>query len=190
MASVDDVYKQLEAANNALQQLHHDVVAETAATERVRTAITQGLTQVDNTLNTGVANLSQGMQILIELQTYVVQALAQNAKQNDTIICNQETQLRLTCDILNEVHLQTELQTSMNQNIATALDLYKTTHAAAALDWERREELRQKVLECCPPPKPKPFCEYEPCQVPNPLSEPPQTPRYEVFKPAGPRQPH
>jgi hypothetical protein len=156
MPSIDDVYAELQNVNTNLRTVQAE------------------LTQVNNSVNTGVAGVLQGMQKLIELAIYGDQALAHLSQQDDTIICNLEKVSEQTCALLNEAHTETELQRSIAKSSATLVELYKSAHAAGALEIERLERLQKLLLECCPPDKPKPVCIYEPCKAPPPLGGPPQ----------------
>jgi hypothetical protein len=173
MTSVSDVYDQMVQANANLQQIDSDVVHVKVSTDAVKTAVEQGLTQVVSTLSTGFATLSQELQQLLTLEKFADLALAHIAKQNDTIICILEHISQQTCATLNEAHTQTGLQTALQESISTLLELYQTTHAEAALAFERQEGLRKQLLECCPPEASPPLCTFEPCEAPPPLGEPP-----------------
>jgi hypothetical protein len=116
-----------------------------------------------------------GFTQLITLGTYADLALAQNAKQNDTIICILEHISQNTCALLTEAHTQTALQTSIKESISALTELYAATHAEAELAREREEKLRKQIEACCPPPVPDPACTYRPCQAPPPLREQPPT---------------
>jgi hypothetical protein len=151
-----DIQAELELVNGKLDDLK-------ASTDSVHTAVQQ----VNTTLTFGFGQL-------ITLGIYTNQALFQNAKQNDTIICILEKISKNTCDLVNESHTQTGLQTVIQGNTTTLAELYAATHANAAQERERLEELRKQIEECCPPKPPEPVCGYQPCPAPRPLGEPPQ----------------
>lgn len=163
MPNVDDVFNELTAANANLQQIHADLGDLKDATDAVKGAVDK----VDGTLKAGFGQL-------INLGAYTNLALAHNAKQNDTIICVLEKISRNTCELVNEAHTQTGLQTSIEQSGKLLADLYADTHADAALGHLRRQELRAQIEECCPPERPEPPCGYEPCPAPKPLKDPPR----------------
>jgi hypothetical protein len=79
-----------------------------------------------------------------------------------------------TCELLNEAHTQTGLQTAIKGSTTMLAALYAATHAEAALTWEWEEALRKQIEECCPPKPPEPACRYEPSPAPKPLHEPPR----------------
>src|SRR5712692_7288339 len=148
MPSIDDVFNELQKINMSLQTVQGE------------------LTQINTTLNTGFSNVLQGMQTLVTLETYSDQALAHLSEQSDTIICILEKISQQTCAQLNEAHTQTGLQSAIQKDSATLLELYKFAHPAAALEFERLEHLRKQLAKCCPPSEPEPFCTYQPCEAP------------------------
>ena len=163
MPSADDLFNQLVAANNRLEAIKGNLLDVKAATDAVKTAVNQ----VNSTLNTGFSEL-------VALGTYANQALSQNAKQNDTIICILEHISKNTCELLNQSVIQTRLQTEMEKDIDALAAMYETTNAGAALERERLEALKHQIERCCPPPKPEPPCHYAPCPAPPKLPDPPR----------------
>jgi len=173
MASVDEVYdrikeikQNLDTTNGKLDDLKASVDAVKTATDGVHSAVDQ----VNNTL-------ASNLKILVALGQYTNEALFQNAQQNDTIICILEHISKNSCLLLDEAHVQTELQTVIKRNTTALSDLYAATHPEAALARERLEALRKQIEECCPPKPAEPICRYEPCPAPRPLREPPQAGR-------------
>src|SRR3981189_1099533 len=162
MPSADDLFNQLVAANTRLEAIKGNLLDVKGATEAVKVAVNQ----VNSTLTTGFGQLvTQG--------DYTNQALSQNAKQNDTIICILEHISKNTCELLNQSVIQTRLQTSMDKGVTALADMYATVHPDAALERERLEALKRQIEKCCPPPRHEPPCHYAPCPAPKPLGEPP-----------------
>jgi hypothetical protein len=169
MASASDFYNELKGANTRLDGTNarlDDVKGKLddlkAATDAVRAAVQH----IDVTLQWGFNQL-------ITLGTYTNQALFHMAQQNDTMICILENISKNTCDLVNQAHIQTELQTAIKDNTMTLADLYAATHAEAALAREREEALQKKIDACCPPKPTEPICRYTRCPAPEPLREPP-----------------
>ncbi len=169
MPSAGDFMNKLQEIKDVLDDVHSATAPLDASIDAVKTSVDQvkGAVQQVNT------TLSDGFDTLITLGTYTNEALAHNAKQNDTIICILEHISRHTCGIWNEAHMQTALQTIIKDNIVLLADLYAATHAEAALERQKFEALRRQIEECCPPPTPEPVCRYEKCKAPGPLREPP-----------------
>jgi hypothetical protein len=117
--------------------------------------------------------ISIALNTLLTFTAYTNLALFHNALQNDTIICILEKIARSVCDLENQAHLQTALQTSIQKNTAQLADLFAATHAEAALTLEREQTLRQEIERYCPPGQPEPPCHDEPCPKPGPLPPPP-----------------
>jgi hypothetical protein len=132
------------------------------------------LLDVRNAVQQVNGTLAFGFTQLIALGTYTNQALAHNAKQNDTIICILEHISENTCDLVNEAHKQTAYQQTIAEATRTLADLYEATHAEAALGRQKLEALRRQIEECCPPPRPEPPCRYERCEAPDRLPPPPR----------------
>lgn len=100
---------------------------------------------------------------LISLQRTQGDILASLSKQLEITNCILEHISKQSCHLLNEAHFQTELQTSLNKNIETLLELYKSVHPNAALDYTRLQRMREEVKEHFPPKEPEPICVYKPC---------------------------
>jgi hypothetical protein len=162
MPSADDLFNQLVAANNRLEAIKGNLLDVKAATDAVKVAVNQ----VNGTLTTGFGQL-------VVLGQYTNEALSQNAKQNDTIICILEHISKNTCELLNQSVIQTRLQTEMDKGVTALADMYATVHADAALERERLDALKRQIEKCCPPPRHEPPCHYVPCPAPKPLREPP-----------------
>jgi hypothetical protein len=117
-----------------------------------------------------------GFEQLITLGQYTNQALFQNDKQNDTMICILQQVSVNTCGIWNEVHTQTDLQKGIDAAAQKLAKLYASTHGDAAGTLAREEELRRRIEECCPSKEPKPVCVEKPCPEPAPFAQqPPST---------------
>jgi hypothetical protein len=121
---------------------------------------------------------------LVTLGQYTNEALSQNAKQNDTIICILEHISKNTCELLNQSVIQTKLQTEMQTDMDALEAMYETAHADVALERERLRALKQQIEECCPPPQPEAPCKYAPCPAPKPIGDPPVIVVIELPRPA------
>jgi hypothetical protein len=153
----------LDTANGKLEDVKGKLDVLKTAVDAVRVAVQH----VDTTLQWGFGQL-------ITIGNYTNQALYHNNEQNDTIICILEHISKNTCELLNEAHTQTGLQTVIKDNTTVLADLYAATHADAALARQRLEALRKQIEECCPPEVPPPPCDYERCPKPERQGRPPQ----------------
>jgi hypothetical protein len=169
MATASEFYNELKGVNSRLDGTNSrldDVKGKLDDLKAAADAVRAAVQHIDLTLQWGFNQL-------IMLGTYTNEALYHIAQQNDTMICILENISKNTCDLVNQAHLQTELQTSINHNTTALADLYAATHAEAALAREREETLRKKIEECCPPKPREPICGYKPCVTPETLREPP-----------------
>jgi hypothetical protein len=123
MPSADDLFNQLVAANNRLEDIKGDLVDVKGAVNGVTAAV--------NVVN---ATLLNGFNQLVTLGQYTNQALYQNDQQNDTIICLLEHISKNTCDLVNQAALQTEAQLHMERDIDTLESMFATVNAGAALE--------------------------------------------------------
>ncbi len=94
MPSIQDVADQINArldqvttntANTALNTAENVNVSKDIRNELIQA--NSRLSQIDNTLNTGFANISQGIFALVQLQLASLNLLDHHRKQNDVIIC-------------------------------------------------------------------------------------------------------
>lgn len=164
MPSADDLFNQLVAANNRLEAIKGNLLDVKASTDAVKTAVNQ----VNSTLVNGFGQL-------ISIGHYTNDALSQNAKQNDTIICILEHISKNTCELLNQSVIQTALQKEMQSDVDALENMYEHVHADAALERERLLALKKQIEECCPPKQPERPCHYTPCPAPPKLGDPPKT---------------
>jgi hypothetical protein len=163
MPSASDIFDQLKLANQNLDSIAGKLDNLTASTDSVRAAVDQ----VQNTL---AANLGQ----LITLTAYTNLALFHNDLQNDTVICILEKISKNTCDLVNQSHVQTALQTIIEKNTTRLAAMYAFAHADAALAAEREQALREEIEKCCPPKPPASPCYYVACPTPEPIGPPPE----------------
>lgn len=181
MASISEVYDELQSANDKLDTLHADLQQVLNRLQTIQTEVTTGFGGVIGTLNVGFAALTKGAQGLIALQSFANDVLLHHSKQNDTIICILENISKNTCNLEAEAHLQTGLQISIEKKVSLQTEISKTVNAAVALELERMEALRRQIEECCPPTQEPPACTYVPCDAPRFGGEPPRPdpPRFE-----------
>ena len=155
MASAQDVLNavngangRLDEVNNRLGGVHTRLDGTNARLDDVKAKldqVTKSIQDVNTTLNWGFAQL-------ITIGNYTNQALAENAAQNDTMICILEHISKNTCELVNQSVIQTRLQTEMEKDI----------------------DALEAIEECCPPQVAPPPCAYQACPAPRPLGEPPR----------------
>jgi len=169
MPSLGDVFNQLVTANTTLNQIHADMVAEQTATEQVNSNVEQ----LDTDLKSGFEATDNGLATLAQIDTQAVALLFHLTQQADTIICALENISQNTCGILNQVTIQTVLQTRIRDDADAQRDITEFAHPEATLQRHRLEALRDEIEKCCPPKPVPPACAYQPCPRPDPITEPP-----------------
>jgi hypothetical protein len=156
MASIDDCYNQLVAANGELSQI--DLGIQTVNTS---------VQAVDTDVQATTAAVTAGFSQLYTIANYTNQLLLYQIQQNDTMVCYLEKITRQTCALLNEAALQTAAQQAMRADLDDLKQLYELANPAAAVEQSRLEDLKAQVEKCCPPPVPTPPCKFEPCKQPG-----------------------
>jgi hypothetical protein len=165
MASIDDCYNQLVAANGELSQIDQGI-------QTVNTS----LQTVDTDVQATTAAVQAGFSQLYAIANYTNQLLLYQIQQNDTMVCYLEKITRQTCALLNEAALQTTAQQAMREDLDDLRQLYELANPAAAVEQHRLEALKAQVEKCCPPPVPTPPCKFEPCKQPGDVPPPPRSP--------------
>lgn len=100
---------------------------------------------------------------LLGMQTFANAASSEILRNSEIAACYLEQIARHTCDALNEVHWQTELQRQMHADLEAVREILESAYPANALERRRREEDRRRIDECCPPEPPEPVCKPRPC---------------------------
>ena len=168
MASIDDVFHQLQSVNNALTLLHTDNVAETNAVNQVNTSIGT----LTAAVNTGFAQTVNGLTVLAQIEEVMARLLFHLTQQADTMICTLEHISRNTCGILTQTTIQTRLQTQMAGDLEELKEVTEIANPAAAVEHAKLAKLKAEIERCCPPEVPPPACTYEPCPAPRPIPLP------------------
>jgi hypothetical protein len=177
MASVDDVFHQLQTANGTLTQIRDDTVAVGTDVNNVKTSVDA----VDTTLDQGFSVLTADNQVIANELHQIDTTVLHLAAQNDTIICSLSKIAEEICTLINEAAKQTALQQRIADDARALRQMYATTNPAAALELARADAVEQRIDACCPPSQPTPPCRFEPCPAPAPLKEEPvpsQVPRF------------
>jgi hypothetical protein len=159
MATLDDAYNQLVAANNQLTTIHNDLQTVNASVQAV-----------DADVQATTVAVQTGFGQLDALMNYTDQLLKFEIAQNDTIICYLAKIAKQTCELLNEAALQTAAQQAIREDLSDLKQLAELANPAAAVEQHRLESLEARLEKCCPPPAPTPRCVFEKCPQP---SEPP-----------------
>lgn len=168
MASIDDVFHQLQAVNTNLSTLHADGIAETNATNQVKSSVDT----VDADVKSGFNATVNGLTTIALIDIEAVKLLFHLTQQNDTIICTLENISRNTCAMLTQLTMQTQLQKRMADDLDVVRAMEEAEQPAAALERERLAALQAEIERCCPPPQTPPACTYQPCPKVDPARMP------------------
>jgi hypothetical protein len=168
MASINDVFNELQQVNSNLGLIHADGIAQTNATTQVKTSVDT----LDGDVKAGFAATVIGLQIIAKIDIEAVKLLFHLTQQADSMICALEHISKNTCGILTQSTIQTKLQTEMRDDLDVMRDVAEATNPGAALDRARLDKLRAQVERCCPPQTPPPACTYAPCLSPKPVGMP------------------
>jgi hypothetical protein len=165
MASVDDVFNAINAADTKLDLIHSDLGTTN-----------QTLTTIASTTSDGFQAVEGRLDQLIAGQKTTNDLLAHLVGQTDTVICILEHISKNTCTLVNEADAQRRLQERIAEGVEATAFLLKTVYPAAELERHRLGEIERKALECCEKKPTPPPCSYEPCPKPDPLPPPPPPP--------------
>jgi hypothetical protein len=155
MPTIQDIADQVNAKLDSIIQNTSQTSNHTAATN-------SSVKNLDSHVQIGLANLSQGLFSLIELQKVSIALQDQNRKQNDTIICLLENSNVLLCGITRKLTRQLELSEGIVCATRRIEGIEERVHAAEVTDYDRLVALNARVEECCPPEQPP----LEPCPEP------------------------
>jgi len=122
----------------------------------------------------GLANLSQGLGVVIDRQDVTNHLLDANREQNDTIICWLTAIADVLCRSLHRHDTQVELQKLMAGDLTRLGAITELAHPREALDVTHRDDLRQRIERCCPPEPDNPEPCYDGCREPDYRPRPPR----------------
>ena len=163
MASIDDCFNQLVAANGELSQIDQGI-------QTVNTSIQA----VDADVQATTAAVQSRIQPALHDRELHQPVAAVPDSADDTMVCYLEKITRQTCALLNDAALQTTAQQAMRADLDDLKQLYELANPAAAVEQGRLEDLKAQVEKCCPPSVPTPPCKFEPCKRPGDVPPPPR----------------
>jgi hypothetical protein len=172
--NLGDIKAALGTLNTHASNANDRIEANTAAVEEVREACEQNtaeLSAINGRLLTGFANLSQGLDVLIDQANFTNKAFAHLLAQTDTVICLLDKSARSLCQIWTLVDIQTRLLHSIREDTNAVREMLETVHPEAKLERDRRRALQHDIELCCPRRPEPPACEYEPCPTPRRFDE-------------------
>lgn len=175
MASLTDIANQI---NNTLNQIQTNT-ANTAATVALVKADTGDLRTtlhtLDNDVQVGFANLSNGLAVVINEQQQTNQLLNFQIQQNETIICWLSNIADVLCRALHRLDTQVQLQTKMEEALEQLRAVSELVYATETIQLLKQRELQKRIDACCPEPEPEPEHCFDPCHAPT-FEPPPSRP--------------
>lgn len=180
MASINDVFNELQAVNGNLGLIHADGIAQTNATNTVNNSVNV----LDGDVKAGFAATVNALHVIATIDIEAVKLLFHLTQQADAMICALEHISKNTCGILTQATIQTRLQTAIADDVHVTSEITRLANPAAALELDQIAKLRAEIQRCCPPQVPPPACTYEPCPAPKPVGMP-NLPRFDPKQPPG-----
>jgi len=173
MPSIQDVADQINARLDQINTHTSSTSQNTAGTldvaKAIRTELVQAnanLNKIDQTLQIGFGNLSQGLFLLTQIQLAALNLLDHHRKQNDAILCELANNNVLLCNIMRKFNSQLELSESQLTATLHIEGIAERVSATESGDYQRHLETLDRIEQCCPPEcEPEERCP-EPCKVP------------------------
>ncbi len=167
MTSIQEVADQINAKlDNINTNTSQSVTIENQIKGELAT-ISNQVSVLDGHLQSGLANLAEGLFAIWEVDKAQLVELRTHTEQNDTIICLLTNTNELLCGITRKLSSQLELSRSIDTSLNRVEGIAERTEADAAGDYDRLQALTERVEHCCPdeqtPPEPCP----EGCKVPD-----------------------
>lgn len=175
MTSLQDVADQINAK---LDEIITNTAANVTRTGQVRDEVVNLRNQVaalDAHLQTGLANLADGLFAVWEVGKASLVELRHHSDQNDTLICLVQHTNDLLCGITRKLTTEIAITRDIDQAVRRIEGITERTEPGAAGDYDRLRQLGDRLTECCPP-EPVP---------PEPCPEPCPTRQYEPYPPKG-----
>jgi len=193
MATIEDYMTAIQNSANQINAKLDQITQNTVDTVTVGNGIRSDLSQVNMKLDTldahtqsGIAELSNGLFAIWELQKVTNSILEYHTDQNDTIICLLENSNELLCGITRKMSRQLNLSEQLVESLMRIEGIIERVEPAAADDFDRLAELHCQIIECCPPKEPGPERCPDACSVPKPET---YKPRGQDWKPLPPHKP-
>lgn len=105
------------------------------------------------------------LRALIEQSSFQNKLLAAILERLDVSVCSLEKISKQTCLTLNEVHVQTGLQKSMEESLDILTLLQRELHPGEIQHIDQLEKIKADLLKCCSKEEEKPICLFDPCDT-------------------------
>jgi hypothetical protein len=174
MASIGDMANEAKALlediksnTDSIINNTRDIKNDTSSIKGNTATIINKINQLDTDLKAGFTNLSQGMQVLISLGIQTNSLLADNNKQNDTIICWLTNIANTLCDVKHNTDKEVVLQTNISATLHHMDDIGELVNSREAMDVANRYALEERMDGCCPEKEPEVLPCFNACALPQ-----------------------
>lgn len=191
MPTINEVWEQALLINANLATLHNDQIElktccaatnqRLADLDAASQETNDWLEEIRKVLDDGFSAMAVGISGVQARQDIANRLLLHLTEQQNTVICLLQQIATNTCDLVNQSHRQTTLQTAIGTDMEAVAHMYASTNPDAALQHQRDQEQQRALEECCPPRPPEDPCQPEPCTKPGAIDLP--SPKgYEGYK--------
>jgi predicted nuclease with TOPRIM domain len=174
MASISDVFDALNDVKGKLDQLHVD-----GTNNGLKIDATNGKLDTVNAkldvLNTTVTNVGAAVDArfnqVLQQQQLSNQLVHHLTRQQETVICILEHISQNTCELVNLETKELQATLAIQEHSRMTAEILRGAYPNAALDLVNRDELANKIKECCPDEVEPPPCQYKACENPGPFQD-------------------
>jgi hypothetical protein len=166
--SIQDVADQINAKLD-------EINVNTASTVNELQSLNNRVAALDVHLQAGFANLAAGLFAIWEVEKASLVQLQHHSDQNDTVICLLEHTNELLCGITRKLTTEIGIGRTLVESVDRIEGIAERVEPAAAGDFDRLLQVKDKLAECCPTPD----VEQETCPEPCPVRE------FDPYKPKG-----
>jgi hypothetical protein len=152
---------------NDLKGLLGDIKNNTSQTNTEINTLNNEVNTLIGVDQTGFANLSSGLAVVIDRLQEADSLLDDNRLQNETIICWLINIANVACEQLRVLQSQEALQRSMDAHLGRLESIAHLVHAREYVEVLENEATNARIDECCPPERPEPEPCFEACPPPK-----------------------
>jgi prophage DNA circulation protein len=164
---VKGIVTDIKADTSQIKTNTNSIKSDAGAIKTNTATIINEINQLDNDLKAGFTNLSQGLQVLITLGLQANQLLAENNKQNETIICWLTNIANTLCEIKRNTDKEVKLQKDLSATLHHIDDIGELVNGREAMEVANRYELEARMDKCCPPKEEPEVPCFEKCESPK-----------------------
>jgi len=164
---VKAIVTDIKSDTNSIKSNTNTIKNDTSAIKTNTDTIINRINQLDTDVKNGFTNLAQGVQVLIALGMQSNQLLADNNKQNETIICWLTNIANTVCEVKRNTDQEVVLQTDISTTLHHLDDIGELVNSREAIDVANRYALERRLDKCCPPREDPVRPCFEQCAAPK-----------------------